>query len=323
MNERGWGWSASEIRQMRLAEWLAGQQAGGYLSVTEFYDALPDQAMNTWDVAHSDLKYLEQRSMISLSATLGGMQGLHVMLHPGIRDLAEELQDLRANRRMRRAASRDAMVDWLHQLDALRAGPDMPATESMLEDPRHGIWFAEPFTAGDLYDAAAWLQDKGLVDGISAAEVHGPIRLYLTDAGVTCVEEYESDTGRYVQAREQQPTGGQVVNFLGNASGVQVARDYARQEQHIGASGEELRTKITGLAELVAGLVPGTADVAQQTEVALAAAQDGAVEVSVVRRFRDWALGVLGQGANAAAVKMVTIGADDMVQEAVRIAGHH
>lgn len=162
MNERGWGWTPSELRQIHLAEWIAQQPAVQYISVVEFYDSLPDQSMNTWDAAHSDLKYLEERDLISLSVALGGLAGMRVGAAQGVRDLAEELRALRANKRMRKAACRGAMVDWLHSLDATNER-EMPVRDTMLKDPRHGIWFAAPFTTEDLDEAAAWLHRQGLV----------------------------------------------------------------------------------------------------------------------------------------------------------------
>ena len=60
MNERGWGLTASEVRQLLLAEWIDRQQPDTYFSVGEFYNSLADQSANNWDAAHSDLKYLER-----------------------------------------------------------------------------------------------------------------------------------------------------------------------------------------------------------------------------------------------------------------------
>jgi hypothetical protein len=277
--------------------------------------------MNTWDVAHGDLKLFESHSLISLSASMGGLSGLQVLPLQGVRDRAEELRARRADRGLRRTQCRDAMVDWLHSIDAVSA-TDIPVTESMLEDTRHGIWFGEPFTARDLDKAAAWLHQQGLVEGATTGEDTGPVMLHLTDAGVTCAEDYGSDTGRYIQA-QRAPGSGPTVNIHGDNSGpFQIAGDHARQEQHIGASADELRAMITGLAELVATLVPGTADVAEQRETALAAARDRAVDVTVLRRFRNWVVATVGRGVSAAAAQMVTTGADEMMHEAMRLAGH-
>src|SRR5258708_22308660 len=111
MDERGWGWSTSEIRQVQLVEWIAQQPADTSFSPEEFYDALDDQEMNSWDVAHGDLKQLEAQSLISLSVAMGGIRAMHIHRTHGARQLAEEVRGARANIRRRKAACRDAMVD--------------------------------------------------------------------------------------------------------------------------------------------------------------------------------------------------------------------
>src|SRR6266516_6999700 len=98
------------------------------------------------------------------------------------RDLAEHMQAARDDKRRRKEACRDAMVAWLYSRDAT-SEMEMPPRDAMLDDPRHGLWFAEPFTDADLGTAAAWLERKGMVKGSSVEEAEGPVRLYLTDAG--------------------------------------------------------------------------------------------------------------------------------------------
>jgi hypothetical protein len=322
MDRRGWGWSASEIRQARLVEWLAQQTTEGFCSVTEFYDSLEDQRMNTWDVAYGDLKVFERQSLINLAAAMGGIPALHVQVNQSLRDIAEDWRSMRANSGMRRTACRDAMVSWLHSLDAvspLRA----PATQAMLGDARHGIWFAEPFTADDLDTAAAWLHRNGLVEGPTVAEAEGPVKIYLTDAGVTCAEHFGSDAGGYVHA-EQRPNAGPTVYISGGNSGpFQVAGDHAHQEQRVNASGDDLRQMITSIADLVATVIPSAADdAAQEKATALAAVRDGAVNRPALKRFAEWALSVVGRGATAALVPAVTAATNDMLNEAGRLAGH-
>lgn len=82
MDARGWGWTPSEIRQAQLIEWIVPQTAEHYLQVKPFYDALPDQSANTFQVAHSDLRSLERRSLAGLAAGLGGIESLDVLANP-------------------------------------------------------------------------------------------------------------------------------------------------------------------------------------------------------------------------------------------------
>jgi hypothetical protein len=166
MGERGWGWTASKIRQVRFIEWLAPLSASAtFVPVKPFYDAQPDPGALTIQVVHDELRDLEQRSLIHLAAGLGGIETFDALATAKGRLQAEEVQARRADKRLRRAACRDAMVDWLSSLDA--SSPlRQPARDQILVDSRYGTWLAEPFSQADLDDAAAWLRRQGLVDGV-------------------------------------------------------------------------------------------------------------------------------------------------------------
>ena len=212
----------------------------------------------------------------------------------------------------------DAMVDWLYSRDAT-SELAMPVKDAMLDDPRHGLWYAEPFTEGDLDAAAAWLQRQGLVKGITVDQCVGPIRLYLTDSGVRCTEEHESDRDRYLAAQRNAPGSGPVLN---NSGPVQVAGDHAHQVQNVGASADELRALVGGIAEMVRALVPDAADIAEQERLAPVAASPGKVDRSMLRRFADWAVSTVRAGATAALVPAVTAATNEMLAEAGRLTGH-
>lgn len=58
MNERGWGWTASEIRRVQLLEWIAAEYAKHPAEASEvkaFYDTRSDQTENDNGVAFGDL----------------------------------------------------------------------------------------------------------------------------------------------------------------------------------------------------------------------------------------------------------------------------
>jgi hypothetical protein len=288
--------------------------------VKPFYDALPDQSANTFQVVYSDLKLLEERSLIDQAAGLGGIEALHVMATAQAQAFVEQLQATRSNRRLRKIASRDAMVAWLYSVDA--TAPDyQPVREGMLDDPRYGTWLAERLSPGDLDVAAAWLHQQGLVEGVTIDEAQGPVRLYLTDPGVRCAEDFDSDCDRYIEKR-QAPGSGPTVNIGTNSGPFQVAGDHARQVQHVGASAEHLRELITSVAELVRLAVPGVGDVGAQQQAALAAAADGAVDRSALQRFVNWVRSTVGAGVNAAIVPAVTSATTALMLEAGRLPGH-
>jgi len=134
---------------------------------------------------------------------------------PGIRRLAAP----RANRSRRRAAAKMALLDWLYQQDAVRE-INPPARESMLKSPEHGVWHGQPFSDEDDLDyAAAWLFRKGFVKGHTVDEQEGPVLLYLTDTGVTCADEYASDSDAYLRARSRPQAGNFSLTVAGDSNG--------------------------------------------------------------------------------------------------------
>lgn len=218
MGERGWGWAPSRIRQVQFVEWLVPlSSSAAFVPVKPFYDAQPDSDTLTTQVIHDELRQLEQQSLIHLAAGLGGVEAFDALATAQGRRLAEEFQARRSDSRLRRVACRDAMVDWLSSQDAT-SPLTQPARERMLADPRYGTWLAEPFTEADLDGAAAWLHRQRLVDGIAVDRSEGPVRLYLTDAGVACAEEFCSDTATFVAA--QRSAAVNAVTIHGPASGV-------------------------------------------------------------------------------------------------------
>lgn len=222
MEDRGWGWTASRIRQIRFIEWLVPQSSSAaYIPVRPFYDTQPDGGSLTAPVVHDELRELDRRSLIHFAPGLGGVDAYDALATAEGRRLAEEIRARRTDKRQRKAACRDAMVDWLYTRDA--TGPlTQPARDQMLNDPRWGTWQAEPFSEDDLDAAAAWLHRQQLVDGVTVDEREGPVRLYLTDAGVACAEEFGSDTALYIAAQRPMTglSGSNTVTIYGPASGV-------------------------------------------------------------------------------------------------------
>ena len=324
MNERGWGWTPSEIRQTQLIEWLITESAGQasvYVPVSTYYYSLPDQAANSDHIACGDLEALRRKGLVDVAAGLGGMEALDALPTDQAHAWVETLRATRANKQLRRAACRDAMVDWLYSRDAV-SPQVMAARDEMLDDPGRGTWFGQRFSEADLDEAAAWLHGQGLVEGVTVAECAGPVHLYLTDTGVKCAEGYHSATGSYMDAQLRPPGSGPTFNIGNNSGPFQVAGDHAHQVQNLGASADELRKLITSIAEMVRTLVPDANGIAEQEQLALAAIKPADVDRSVLRRFADWALSTVRAGATAALVPAVTAATNEMLAEAGRLAGH-
>lgn len=323
MDDRGWGWTASEIRLAQLVEWIVKQSAerpaSEYIPVEPFYAALPDQSMNTYQIARGDLDSLDGRSLLSLAAGLGGIEALDVLASPEGRAFAERLRAARDNKQRRRSACRDAIVDWLYSCDAV--SPPGVVLDMMLRDPQRCYWFAEPFTAGDLDAAASGLRRQGLVDGSAIDQAQGPGVLYLTDKGVKCAEDFGSDTGIYLE-KQQYRAVTPTVNIGTNSAPFQVAGDNARQVQNIGTSASDLRQLITGITEIVRALVPDVADADMEEQAALTAIGDSGADRSALERFRNWTVSTVRAGATSAAVAAVSSATTTLLIEAGKLASH-
>ena len=288
------------------------------MPLDSFYDSLPDQSMNTYEIALDDVNSLESRSLLDLP-TATAVFGICELSPPRVgRAFADDLQATRSNTQRRRSACRDAMVDWLYSRDAVN--PPGVVRDRILQD-RRGYFFAEPFTADDLDAAAAWLYRQGLVGGTMIAEAQGPVVLYLTDTGVKCAEDFGSDTGAYLE-RQQYRASGPTVNIGTNSAPFQVAGDYARQVQNIETSANDLRQLITGITTIVRALVPDVPDADMEEQAALAAVSDQGVDQSALERFRAWTVNTVRAGTNAAAVAAVSSATTTLLIEAAKLASH-
>lgn len=261
---------------------------------------------------------LERRSLIDLANSFGDVYALGAQSTPQGRAFADDLRAARSNTQRRRAACRDAMVDWLYSRD----GVDPPGVvrDTMSQD-RRGYFFAEPFTDNDLDSAAAWLYRQGLVKGAMVDQALGPVRLYLTDAGVKCVEEFGAETGGYLGGQRSQTSGPNV--YIGtNSAPFQIAGDYAHQVQNIGTSADDLRQLIAVITTILRALVPDVPDVDAEEQAALAAVGDLSVDRSALERFCAWTVNTVRTGVNAAAVGVVSSATTTLLIEAAKLSGH-
>jgi hypothetical protein len=162
-------------------------------------------------------------------------------------------------------------------------------------------WFyAEAFTVDDVDRASAWLQRQGIVDGIRVAEFEGPVRTYLTDDGVMCVEAFDSDPTAFLKARRSVNNVGGITVRDVSGGNVQIAGHHAQQTMTVGATPERLELMIRGIGQLlfVVGLVEAT-DQAQAVDPAVEdvrAGRDG----GHVRAFLQWARSKVEAGTDEA-----------------------
>jgi hypothetical protein len=234
MDGRGWGWTNSQIRHARLLEWLA--HAGDEVQVEPFYRDLPDWLGN--DDWLGDVKALGELGLIEHRYPLSGVVA---SVTPAGQDRVDIMLAMRADVRKRRAACRDAMVAWLCWCDATSAQPARrKLRDAMVTEARFGLWFADAFTDDDLADAAAWLHRHELVQGLTVAEFDGPVQLYLTDEGIECAENFDSETGRYLQAQRARSGSGPIVHAVASHNACHVP-DTGAGAEHVEPLSDEQR----------------------------------------------------------------------------------
>jgi hypothetical protein len=323
MTERGWGWTASRIRQIKLIEWVIEHSSellpDEYLLVEPFYRGLPDQSENVAETARGDLRAIEAMWGFKAEGKRDRIETLGVRASDEARFFVEGLRAMREDKQQRRIACRDAMVDWLYAQDAVNP-QEMALRDVMLADLTRGTWLGQPFTSADLAVAAGWLHRQKLVDGIiTSMEAEGPEWLYLTGDGVKCAEHFGSDVSAFLT---KVSSAGPTVTIGTHSGPLQVAGDHAHQQQSISISTEQLRLQITGITEIVRAFVPDAPDAMQAEQDALAAVKDNAVDIPALKRFRDWVLSTLRSGADAAAVAVVSSATTTLLIEAGRLASH-
>jgi hypothetical protein len=226
----------------------------------------------------------------------------------------------RPDRALRKAACRDALVAWLYEKDAVSASMQ-PVVDQMADDPHHGVWHGQAFTIEEIDAAAGWLERQGMIKGPRVDGRDGPVRAYLLDFGATCVEEYGSDTDKYTKAQRHPAAQGPTVNISGGNSGhFQVAGDDAQQVQNIGASVEQIRSLMSGIAEIIRLTVPDYADDAGKTEIALGAVSSQHVDQSVLRRFCQRARSAASSGASSGVTAVISSATTTLLMQAEHLA---
>lgn len=232
---------------------------------------------------------------------------------------AAEGRDKQMDRSGRQWACRSALVGWLFDVDAVESMTRSKTWEEFSVGARSEHNGTE-FTDEEVDRAAAWLHRHKLLDGVTVAELDGPVRSYLTDRGLHCAERFDSDVRRYLDAMDQpqQPSSGPTINV--NATNVQVATG-ARSHQlmTVSQTSDQLVLVIQGIVEMLQafGVAAGRETdltAVQQTAVADVTSDDPDGEG--VRRFYDWVIECVNQGGTAAAVAAVTAASNGLLQDA-------
>ncbi|HEX3958316.1 MAG TPA: CHAT domain-containing protein [Trebonia sp.] len=240
-DQRDWVMSHDQSRQMRLLTWLA-EQDDGIFELSALYSG-DDEA----DLARRDVGALGELGLVR--PVIGGGSSL-VTVQASItsagRARAGELTAKRRDRSGRQWACRSALISWLYDIDAVETMSRSQTWSGFFTDTR-SAYFGDQFSEHEVDRAAAWLYRHKLIDGATVNEADGPIRAYALDEGVRCVERFDADVRRYLDARERvlPPPQGGGPTYNVQATNVQMATG---DRSHQTMTAEDKRTmEISGL----------------------------------------------------------------------------
>ncbi|MFC6236956.1 hypothetical protein [Longivirga aurantiaca] len=288
-------------RGHRLLEWMV-EQAEGIPYLAGFYDNDPENTR----IAYQDVSRLTAAGLIRDHSGMGGLPGMAAEVTPEGRSAVTRRHLQRSDVLGRRAAVRRGILRWLAESDA---------TEESGQFANWGDWslsrlsrfYGDPFTVEESDRAAGWLARTQLIDGPRSNGNNGPIRPRLTDAGLVCVEQYDSDPDAYVSSREAVTL--QQITWNVSGQQVQVATgDNARQVMNVDVTSEQLVLAMSGLVKILGRFeLAGDSEEGQQLVAAAEAdLQSARPDGGAARKFLSWVRGRLALATDAAITAAVT-----------------
>ncbi|OHX04586.1 hypothetical protein [Micromonospora sp. WMMB235] len=215
------------------------------------------------DVAYSLVKDCSMRGLVEDASTFGGPSA--ALTPAGIREV-QARRRRRADPALRSAAARNSLLRWFYAQDL--ADVHMPLTNKFLESDE-STFEGERFGSNEIERAAEFLAGRGLIKGVSASGVRGPLRAKITIEGQDCVERHGGNVSEYI--RDQRGTAPSINTNIGtiNSSGaLAVGSTGVTQSVTVGADpaalAEFAKTLLAELAKL-----PLPATVAEQAHDAL------------------------------------------------------
>ena len=173
--------------------------------------------------------------------------------------LIQTRRERRPNRKLRMAACRDALLDYIY---VTRSNADL---DGFLGDVR-GHFEGDPFTADEAEDAATDLQDKGYITSKSTLQ-NSFMAIEITTTGKTVVEDHNS-SARSFESGESKTRASQTTVHIegGTFSGQFTVGDHNQITQNTGAVD-------SGLVELIKAVVEAASGTGAEERVAKLIAQ--------------------------------------------------
>lgn len=191
-----WGYAYAKVKSGSIPsvdELMAEVGVTEFTSLVEPHVDMAVAALEQAGLLHDSARGFESRGMT-----------LPVWLtEVGQREAAARIER-RKDSRARRNACRDAVLRWTYE----RAAISGPAEVGAITQSPYGWFNGILFSATDLAESVRFLQDRGLLDGARKD-------LRLTQAGIECVEQYES----VIEYLNRRDSAGVNVTIMGDNSG--------------------------------------------------------------------------------------------------------
>jgi hypothetical protein len=202
------------------------------------------------DGAYTLNRYCKAEGLVDDKAS--GMGNPCAMLTAyGIADVRERRRR-REDPALRARACRNELLRWFYRQRIAQVR--MAYTEKFAEDDG-SLWECVRFTGVEIQNAAEYLADKGLIQGVTVEEINGPVSAEITSDGIDCATDWEGNVAEYL--RDQRGYGPQITNhgpvFHGSAQGQQFAWGNRDVTQH--QAGDHVAPGFEPLAEAVAEII--------------------------------------------------------------------
>ena len=232
----------TQVPPDRVAAKLAELGGGVAVSIDELATAL--EAPGGQVEAAADV--LHRQGAVVVTSVDGRVA---VALTEAGRTGVKEAEETWNDRRRREPVLRDLVMGWLYDVE-WDSATGYVALAGFVASDRNSI-AGHAFSEADLDRAAAFLEERALIEGTHVDQRRGPVLARLTASGISCMEKNQG-VARYLEAA----AAGTVNNFYGPVSGTNLAwGDNAHQRAtSSGVDADGLRTLAQAIIQALPGL---------------------------------------------------------------------
>lgn len=202
----------------QLVDWVYEKAHGTVTENIPIMEFAESVGLNR-DGAYTLLRFCRDQGLLNDKAS--GMGNPCALLTSyGIADVLERRRR-RADPALRAGACRTRLLRWFYRQRIAQV--HMPITGHFGQDDE-ALWEGTRFSDVEIQDAAEYLSDKRLIEGLSVDQIRGPVRAEITSQGIDCVTDWESNVSQYLRdQRGYGPTNYHGPVIQGNAQGGQWA----------------------------------------------------------------------------------------------------